>query len=189
MGALLYPCEEAPPRVAHMFRIVNWNSELKFAIISSMTWHRCHAQSLFPKKTLESSLWTHIPISINIEQSLKAVTWPDHLLIIRPKGHPTRDMVQFRTLSRPLVQFPLMHFNFLWHVTNHKTIIATRDAMQVTRHVTWHMTLQTKMTLPQQCYSVEAVHHHGNQKGCTIAVVICKLCAAMLSCAKSRYKS
>ena len=115
------------------------------AVEYSSSLRTCHAQSLFPKKTLESSLWAHIPITNNIERSLKAVTWPDHLLIIRPKGHLTRvgPMAhQSRTwhssgpLPRPSVQFPLMHFNFLWHVTNHKTIVATRDAMQVTRHVT-----------------------------------------------------
>ena len=110
----------------------------------------CYAQSLFPKKTLESSLWAHIPITNNIEQSLKAVTWPDHLLIIRPKGHLTsvgpmahqsRTWHSSGPLPRPLVRFPLMHFNFLWHVTNHKTIVTTHDAMQVTKtcdHDTWH---------------------------------------------------
>jgi len=94
---------------------------------------------------LESSLWAHISITINIERSLKAVTWPDHLLILRPKGHLTRvgpmahqsrTWQSSRPLARPSVQFPLTHFNFLWHVTNHKTIVATRDAIQVTRHVT-----------------------------------------------------
>ena len=108
---------------------------------NNMSDSRCHTQSLFSKKTLESSLWAHIPITNNIERSLKTVTWPDHLLIIRPKGHPTRvgPMAhQSRTrhssgpLPRPSVQFPLTHFNFLWHVTNHTTC----DAMQVTKHVT-----------------------------------------------------
>jgi len=118
-----------------------------------------------------SLLWAHIPITINIERSLKAVTWPDHLLIIRPKGHPTRVgpiAHQSRTwcssgpLPRPSVQFPLMHFNFLWHVTNYKTIVATHDAMHVTKHVTMTCDTSNKMTLPQQSYLVEAVHHHGN---------------------------
>jgi len=51
-------------------------------------------------------------------------------------AHQSRTWHSSGPLPRPSVQFPLMHFNFLWHVTNHKTTVATCDAIQVTRLVT-----------------------------------------------------
>jgi len=191
----------------------SWYSDWRYrrkhlSIYTNYVFHleqvQCHAQSLFPKKMLESSLWAHIPITINIERSLKALTWPDHLLILRPKGHLTRvgpmahqsrTWCSSRPLPRPSVQFPLMHFNFLWHVTNHKTIVATCDAMQVTKHVTvTHDTSNKNDSTTAELPGRSSASLWKLKRLCNCCGKLCSdsehlvICAAMLSCAKSRYK-